>query len=570
MDRFGLMFAMLGATLLLALACGPSAVPAPTSTAVPAAPPAATATARPAVAPTPTTAPAAAGPMRGGHLVIGVSLFSPKWDVTQLSRFDGLHHFARHYSGLLQFDPRDGITIMPDLAKTWTVGDDFTTFTLKLETGIRWHDGKPLTVEDVSYALNRWAKPPSGVLQPRAAGFAAITSVDKVDDATLKITIKSPSVDFVEDLADSWHLILPKHVLELEGGVNAPERVIGTGPFMLKKAERDNFIESERNPSYFRTTPDGKPFPYLDQVTSVAFGDFDSAGAAFLTRRVDRLGILFAEKWSAVAKQAGDGAAAETYLHPDLRPLILNNTKPPFNDMKARKAVFLAIDRAKVLEVLKAPGVESFYQAHSFFGAHEPLFGFDVWKFRGFNPETRAQDLAEAKQLAREAGLTEFTLIFEDLIGDLAQVVVQQLNDAGMKVTLRLQDSPSILKLCADRNYEAISHGTAVSRPSIITMIETVYVQGAGRNCGWTPPENWIKLLDKARVTSPGPERNDIFKEMDRIMREEWVPLVPLHSFGRLGVMRWKYVRDFLPLPGGLFQHYKLEQVWLDETAPKR
>jgi peptide/nickel transport system substrate-binding protein len=391
-----------------------------------------------------------------------------------------------------------------------------------------------------------------------------------VDDSTLKITIKSPSVDFVEDLADSWHLILPKHALELEGGVDRPERLIGTGPFKFSRAERDNFIESERDPNYFRKAPDGRPLPYLDKVTSVAFGDFDSAGAAFLTGRVDRLGILFAEKWSAVAKQAGDKAAAETYPHPDLRPLILNNTKPPFNDIKARKAVFLAIDRAKVLEVLKAPGVESFYQAHSFFGAHEPLFGFDVWKFRGFNPETRAQDLAEAKALAQEAGLTGFNLIFEDLIGDLAQVVVQQLADAGMKVTLRLQDSPSILKLCADRSYEAISHGTAVSRPSILTMIETVYTTGAGRNCGWTPPENWTKLLDKARVTPPGPERNDIFKEMDRIMREEWVPLVPLHSFGRLGVMRWKYVRDFLPLPGGLFQHYKLEKVWLDETAPKR
>lgn len=503
-------------------------------------------------------------------MVIGVSLFAPKWDPTQLSRFDALHHLARHYSGVLQFDPKDGITITPDLATSWTVGDNFTTFTLKLDKGIQWHDGKSLTVEDIIFALNRWAKPPTGVLQPRAAGYAAITKVDKLDDSTLKVTIKSPSVDFLEDLADSWHLILPKHVLELEGGVNAPERVIGTGPFALKKAERDNFITSERYPNYFRIAPDGKTFPYLDQVTSVAFGDFDAAAAAFLTQRVDRLGILFAEKWSAVAKQVGDRAVAETYLHPDLRPLILNNTKPPFDNVKARKAVFLAIDRAKVLEQLKAPGIPSFYAAHSFFGAHEPLFDFDVWKFRGFNPATRAQDLAEAKELAKEVGLTQFTLIFEDIIGDLGQVVVQQLADAGMKVTLRLQDSPSILKLCADRNYEAISHGTAVSRPSILPMIETVYLPGAGRNCGWTPPDNWLALVDKARATPPGTARNDIFKEMDRIMREEWIPLVPLHSFGRLGVLRWKYVRDFFPLPGGLFQHYKLEQVWLDETAPKR
>lgn len=556
--------------MALALACAPGAAPAPTATVASPAGPTPVATPRPAA--TPTSAPAAATgkPRRGGHLVIGVSLFSPKWDVTQLSRFDGLHHFARHYSGLLQFSPEDGITITPDLAKTWRVSQDFTSFTLELEEGIQWHDGKPLTVEDISFALNRWAKPPQGILQPRAAGFAAISNVEKIDDSTLTVRIKSPSVDFLEDLADSWHLILPKHVLELEGGVDRPERIIGTGPFKLSRAERDNFIESERNPNYFRKAPDGQPFPYLDKVTSVAFGDFDSAGAAFLTGRVDRLGILFAEKWSAVAKQAGDKATAETYLHPDLRPLILNNTKPPFNDVRARKAVYLAIDRKKVLEVLQAPGIESFYQAHSFFGAHEPLFGFDVWQFRGFNPATRAQDLAEAKQLAQQVGLTEFTLIFEDIIGDLAQVVVQQLNDAGMKVTLRLQDSPSILKLCADRTYEAISHGTAVSRPSIIPMIETVYLPGAGRNCGWTPPDNWMQLLDKAKVTPPGPERNEVFKEMDRIMREEWVPLVPLHSFGRLGVMRWNYVRDFYPLPGGLFQHYKIERVWLDETAPSR
>jgi peptide/nickel transport system substrate-binding protein len=502
--------------------------------------------------------------------VLGVSLFSPKFDITQLSRFDGVHHFARHYSGLLQFDPTDGITVKPDLATEWSIGDNFTSFTVKLRSGVKWHDGKTMTAEDVIFALNRWAKPPSGVLQPRAAGYKAITSVEKIDETTIKINIAKPSADFVEDMADSWHMILPKHILELEGGVDRAERLTGTGPFKFKNAERDNFIASVANPDYFAKAPDGKPYPYLDAVTSVAFGDFDSAGAAFLTQRVDRLGILFSEKWSAIAKQAGDKAVAETYLHPDLRPLILNNTRPPFDNLKARKAVFLAIDRRAVLDVLKAPGIESFYAAHSYFGAHEPLFDFDIWKFKGFDPSTRQADLAEAKALATEVGLKEFDLVFEDLLADLAQVVVQQLADAGMKVNMRLGDSPSILKMCADKSYQAISHGTAVSRPSILAMVDTVYMPGAGRNCGWTPPENWLGLVDRARATPPGKERNEVFMEMDRIMREEWIPLVPLHSFGKLGVMRWNYVRDMFPLPGGLFQHYKLETVWLDGTGPAR
>ena len=245
---------------------------------------------------------------RGGHLIwaVGPRAFPPKWDMTQAGVWHFTEHFNRHYSGILQFNPRNGIDVLPDLGESWEFAPTVDEITVNLVEDVMWHDGKPLTVEDIEFTLDRWANPPEGIPQPRVGGFKNIAGTEKVDDTTFKVSLKQPSADFLLDLADGWHIMLPKHIVTLEGGINSPERLIGTGSFRVKDTERDSFVLSEANPDYFRDAPDGSPYPYLDLVTTIQFTDWDTEAAAVATNRVDLAAPMNLAKGWGVKESLGD------------------------------------------------------------------------------------------------------------------------------------------------------------------------------------------------------------------------------------------------------------------------
>ena len=95
---------------------------------------------------------------RGGHLIWGVGprVFPPKWDMTQAGVWHFTEHFNRHYSGILQFNPRNGIDVLPDIGESWEFADSIDEITVNMVEGIKWHDGNPLTVEDIEFTLDRW------------------------------------------------------------------------------------------------------------------------------------------------------------------------------------------------------------------------------------------------------------------------------------------------------------------------------------------------------------------------------------------------------------------------------
>ena len=173
-SRFLCISFALAAIMAFAMACSS----APEGGAAPAAAPAqveATATFPPTVVPPSiaTAAPAAPAAMasgditRGGHLRVINEGFPPKWDFSQTSTWISLFHYGgRMYSGLLQFSPREGIEIWPDMAESWEVTNDSKTFTYHIDEDLtEWNDGTPFDVEHIIYAINRWGNPPEGIIQ---------------------------------------------------------------------------------------------------------------------------------------------------------------------------------------------------------------------------------------------------------------------------------------------------------------------------------------------------------------------------------------------------------------------
>ena len=560
-------------------ACGedepaPTAAPEPTAV-----PPTATAQPQPTAAPTATEQPAAPPAQavsadsgnRGGHFIFGVGAnFPPKWDMTQDSVFSSPQHLARHYNGLLQFSARDGSTVIPSLAAQWEIEGDATEFTLTIPDGLVWHDNTAVTVDDIAWSVARWADPPEGIQLPRVAGFRSITDVTAIDSETLKIDIEATNVGFLLELADPWHIMVPRHIAE--DGIDAPEKVIGTGPWVIDTFERDNFVSSVPNPNYHRDAPDGSPFPYLDAITSIQFPENESAIAALKTGRIDLLSEQNVENTFNIEKEQGDALVYEQWINPGLTRLALNNTKPPFDDVRAREAIYLAVDRLALLDILQTPGLPQTNKPASFFGSTDPAWDH-VPNLFGYDPDTRDEALAKAKQLAEESGLMEFNGELNILVnkgGTPQAEVIQQLLDEslGLSVGLDVTDTGAMFARFAERDFDLGRYGTGVLHLSPMSQILADWAPGAGRNYGWEAPQNWLDLFEQAKRTLQGPELNEIFAEMDRIMREEWIPSVPLERVSGSSVISKPYVRNFDALPGCKFKCFQLEDIWMTDDAP--
>jgi peptide/nickel transport system substrate-binding protein len=256
---------------------------------------------------------------------------------------------VRFPNGPEQKHPAD-FSILPDLAEKWTVSKDGKVYTFSLRKGVRFHNkspvnGREVTADDVKYSLERFMA--KSAFAPR---FEPVTAIDAVDRHTVRITLKEPYAPFLNHLANpSFCAILPREAEEKFKDFNHPDAVIGTGPFVLKSYEKGVQVVFERNPSYFM-----KGLPYLDRVTI----DITPDAAA-------RVAVLRAGKaelphiWGWVSPEEGKAlqkTSPELVVVPQqvigMGFIYMRTDQPPFNDIRVRRAVSLAIDRKAWNEAL--------------------------------------------------------------------------------------------------------------------------------------------------------------------------------------------------------------------------
>ena len=358
-----------------------------------------------AVVAQPTPAPAGAVPpglRRGGHLVRGLTRMPTQWDMRQEAVWWGPQSLTRHYDGLLQFSTEDGVTIQPDLARAWQFSSDFSELTLTLFDGIQFHDGAPLEMDDVLFAFEQLQVPPEGIVFPRLAAFRGIESVEGIDDLTVRFNLASPNVDFLQELGSTWAMVAPKSIAGGEGGINSADEIIGTGPFVLADSEEDSFIRSDANPNYHLIAPDGSPFPYLDQVTTVVIPNEDALGSAFRTGRIDLMQIGL-QKAVAIEEEFGDRVVHKQSPLPGVFYLTPNADNPPFDDIRARRALYLAIDRMAIIEFLRLPSGQLPYNPVSFLGNTYPFVN-EVLSYPEVNPGHQSRGSRRSETAIRGVG----------------------------------------------------------------------------------------------------------------------------------------------------------------------
>jgi peptide/nickel transport system substrate-binding protein len=338
-------------------------------------------------------------PKSGGTLRYGVHSAPAHFDVHQSGTVANMAAQGPMYDTLIRRDPRDGQTIIPDLAHAWEISADGKTYTFYLRQGVKFHDGADFTAEDVHATYTRIIWPPKGISIPRMPLFSAVSEIKILDPHTIAFRLSEPrpSSFMLGAFASGWNIIVRKKTLEehdynLRNVFDFP----GTGPFKhVRRVDKEVWI-MEKNPQYWN-----KGLPYLDRLEIYHLPPFSpELGQALLAGKVDYARLL--DPVSAKKVKESPGMTGTDFYQSVIQAVWVNNEKKPFNDPRVRRAMHLVFDKPVLVDVVKdvAPMLVGGF-----------IYPFSEWatpteemsKRLGYQRNPKAS-IQEARRLLAEAG----------------------------------------------------------------------------------------------------------------------------------------------------------------------
>src|SRR5262245_42368457 len=155
-------------------------------------------------------------PSRGGVLQVALPADPPSLDAHQEQTFAVAQPMGPVYNNLIMLDPHNYPQIIGDLAKSWTVSDDYLTYTFTLHEGVKFHDGSELTAADVKASLDKIVFPAGDVISVRRGNFQMIKSIEAPERSTVVLRLHYPSPSFLSNLAGPANFIYPKKYLDTD------------------------------------------------------------------------------------------------------------------------------------------------------------------------------------------------------------------------------------------------------------------------------------------------------------------------------------------------------------------
>src|SRR5947209_13245534 len=337
-------------------------------------------------------------PKKGGTLNFAISAETPHYDNHGSDTFATLHFAAPFYNTLLRFNLSKFPEIEADLADKWEVAPDLMTYTFKLHPGVKFHDGSDLTSVDIKATYDRLRHPPQGVVSTRQATFADIGTIETPDPLTVIFKMKAVNASMLEHFGSPWNVIYAAK--DLAADPNGPKtKINGTGPYIFTEHVKGGHVSGKRNDNYFK-----KGLPYLDGFKGV----FTLQAAAMLNAlqggqvMAEFRGISPAER-DRLVQAMGDKIRIEASSWRLNLVVCFNVEKKPFDDVRVRKALLMAIDRwggsVALARISNLRAVGGVMRPGSPFATPEA----ELVKLPGFAKDIKASR-EEAKKLLKEAG----------------------------------------------------------------------------------------------------------------------------------------------------------------------
>ena len=336
-------------------------------------------------------------PAKRGGSMARASAWDPPLIDPRLTQSVGLYQFVTLTSSRLvryvfsdeASGPTD-LTLKGDLAESWQASPDHRVWTFKLRQGVKWHNmapvnGREFFAADVKYCFEQYAK--EGV---QSFNFQEIEGIETPDKYTVRLHLNTPNVLLAQNLAEPIAVLFAREVLEKDGDLK--KTLIGTGPYMLKEHTRKVRIVLQRHPDYFE-----KNAPHVDEYTILSTPDAATRLAAFRTGQADFIWVASPSEVETVRK-TNPNAVVQAY-HNTLAPfgLTLAQDRAPFNDVRVRRAISMAIDRQKMVDtVFEGHGIPGWGVPYIYYTDKQPTLA-QLGPWFQYKP-------AEAKKLLAEAG----------------------------------------------------------------------------------------------------------------------------------------------------------------------
>ncbi len=476
------------------------------------------------------------------------------------------------FEGLVAGDPVD-LHPVPAVAERWEISPDGSTYTFHLRASAKWSDGSTLTARDFVASYQRILTPTLGaeyanmlyILQGAEAYHKGTTKdfttvgVKAVDDRTLRLTLEHPAAYFLTLLPNPpW---LPVHLptIAKHGPVDRrgnawtrPEHIVTNGPFVLKKWVQNQVIETAKSPHYWDAAK--------VRLNGVCFYPVESVDAE---ERMFRAGQLHITETVPIAKIEAYRRDSPHLIRSD--PYFasyfyrFNTRKPPFNDVRVRRALSLAIDRDAIAhKILK--------------GGEQPALGLTPPDRHGytFAPNLASGQAArdEARALLKQAGFENgqgfptVELLFNTSENHrLVAEAVQQMwrRELGIDVKLANQENKVVLANRRAGDYWILRSNWVGDYLDPLTFLDIFRSDSGNNYTGWANRDYDAALFAAARTADPA-TRRELFQKAESLLIQE-SPIAPIYYFTHT-FLKHPTVRGWNPT---LLDHHPYKHVWLEQ-----
>ena len=510
----------------------------------------------------------AADVQKGGILEFVVAGEAPSKDGHRESTYAIVHPYAPFYSLLIRVNPEDPQS--SDFVCDLCVGDvpeptnGGKTYTFKIKEGVTFHDGTPMTAQDVKATYDRLIFPPEGVPSVRKAFFSMVESVEAPDDTTFVVNLKFPSGAFLPALATPFNWVYSKKDLEEHGHGWHANNVNGTGPFKFVQHQPGAFVEGVRNDNYHR---EGEP--YLDGFKAIIAKKMSVRIQAI---RGNRAAIEFRgfppKARDDLVNALGDKITVQESNWNCALFFTPNHAREPYGDPRVRRALSLAVDRwggSKYLSqiaIVKTVGGVVF-PGHPLAASQEELEGL-----AGYSRDLEASR-AEAMRLLEEAGATDLTIDYNNRDVDQPYKVVgtwliDQWAKVGVKAEQQVRPTPQFY--AALRKSKEFDVSIDFNCQSVINPIADVskFLGSAGNNYAQYDDQVLEDMYGKLVRAATVDEQRSLMRQYEkRALDEE----------AHMGVTLWwykinphrSYVKGWIAPPSH-YLNQQLDNVWIDKS----
>jgi peptide/nickel transport system substrate-binding protein len=463
-------------------------------------------------------------PVQGGTAAISVladfQAFNPVTN-THLTTDDVIKHML--FTPLIQYDEK--LQPVPWLAERWELSDTAVVFHLRRD--VRWHDGPPVTANDVKFTFDL-AKGPSTASLLGSAYMNLVKSATVVDSFTVRFGFESPHAQALDGF---WWPPLPQHLLKDAAPAELAQhpfnrRPVGSGPFKFVEWRPTQSVTLEANPQ-FPEALGGRP--NLDRVVFRVVPEATTMVRELINGTSDMIGYtLLPDQGAQVQNQ--QGADLRHYPSREFTFFAWNNTRPPFNDANVRRAMTHGINRQQIIDALLK-------------GFGQPATGMiPPWSPLYTQMQPLPHDPNAAKQLLAQAGYTdtngdgivekggqplrvELTINSSNrLHADIAQVVQQQLKAIGVDLQIRPQEFQSMLQQYKARQYQAVlanwSLDTFKVDPTPLFSCAQAQIANSANRTGYCNPQA-DQLMNRGLATTDAAQSKQIWAQYSQILQQD-------------------------------------------------